>query len=133
MRLFWVEKKYGLPDCQTKGWQEAESAAIAPFSAAAYFFGKTLQEALQVPVGIIASSWGGSRIENWIPEDVYKQAPFYAKEQMQHPTVKRKIALYYDTMIRSLAPYTLKDSHGIRESRMPWLMIHCMWKSLKRF
>lgn len=27
---------------------------------------------------------------------------------MQHPTVKRKIALYYDTMIRSLAPYTLK-------------------------
>lgn len=108
LRLFWVEKKYGLPDCQTKGWQEAESAAIAPFSAAAYFFGKTLQEALQVPVGIIASSWGGSRIENWIPEDVYKQAPFYAKEQMQHPTVKRKIALYYDTMIRSLAPYTLK-------------------------
>lgn len=108
LRLFMVEKKYGLPDCQTKGWQKPESEYVAPFSAAAYFFGKTLYETLQVPVGIIASSWGGSRIENWMPKDVYIQAPFYKKEQVQHPKVKRRIALYYETMIRPLAPYTLK-------------------------
>lgn len=108
LRLFLVEKKYGLPDCQTKGWCVLDSTSVPPFSAVAYFFGKTLRETLQVPVGIIVSSWGGSRIECWMPEDVYTQSSFYEKEQKSHPQVKRKIALYYNTMIRSLAPYTLK-------------------------
>lgn len=108
IRLFLVEKKYGLPDCQTRGWQEAVPSSTAPFSAAAYYFGKTLQENLQVPVGIISSSWGGSRIENWMPEDVYKNSSFYAKERNSHPKIKRSIALYYNTMIKPLAPYTLR-------------------------
>jgi sialate O-acetylesterase len=37
------------------------------FSAAAYFFGRELQEQLKVPVGLIQSSWGGTRIEPWTP------------------------------------------------------------------
>lgn len=51
LRLFWVEKKYGLPDCQTKGWLEAESAAIAPFSAAAYFSERRCKRLCKYPSG----------------------------------------------------------------------------------
>ena len=35
------------------------------FSAAAYFFGKELQKELNVPIGLIHSSWGGTMIEAW--------------------------------------------------------------------
>jgi sialate O-acetylesterase len=37
------------------------------FSAAAYFFARELQAKLNVPVGVIESSWGGTRIEPWTP------------------------------------------------------------------
>ena len=37
------------------------------FSAVAYFFGRQLHKKLDVPVGLIAASWGGTRIEPWTP------------------------------------------------------------------
>ncbi len=36
------------------------------FSAAAYFFGKKLHQELNVPIGLIHSSWGGTMIEAWM-------------------------------------------------------------------
>ncbi|MBT3376557.1 MAG: 9-O-acetylesterase [Lentisphaerae bacterium] len=37
------------------------------FSAVAYYFGRALHAELGVPIGLIDSSWGGSRIEPWTP------------------------------------------------------------------
>lgn len=45
------------------GWQAASSESVKEFSAVAYFFGQQLQEILDVPVGLIHASWGGSLIE----------------------------------------------------------------------
>jgi sialate O-acetylesterase len=39
------------------------------FSAAAYFFGRELNQKLNVPVGLIESDWGGTRIESWTPPE----------------------------------------------------------------
>lgn len=51
------------------GRWEVPSAVTAPrFSAVAYFFAVSLTEALGVPVGIVHSSWGGSKIEAWMDE-----------------------------------------------------------------
>lgn len=110
VRLMLVEKVLSLPDCTTKGWQECAANSLASFSAAAYYFGKNIQEELDVPVGLIASSWGGSRIEAWIPEEDYKEAAFYQKECSQHPAVNRKIGHFYRSMIEPLAPYALRGA-----------------------
>ena len=48
--------------------------AVAPFSAVAYYFGVKLREKLGVPVGLINGSWGGTRIEPWIPRAGYIDA-----------------------------------------------------------
>lgn len=45
------------------------------FSAAAYFFGKELQKELNVPIGLIHSSWGGTMIEAWMSGASLKPFP----------------------------------------------------------
>ena len=51
-------------------WTEAkpDDAGRDKFTAVGYFFGRNLQEARQVPVGLIHTSWGGTRIEAWMSE-----------------------------------------------------------------
>jgi sialate O-acetylesterase len=51
-------------DCKAP-WQVCSPQTVAGFSAAAYFFGRELQQKLQVPVGLINSSWGGTPIQGW--------------------------------------------------------------------
>ena len=50
-------------------WTPATPETARDFSAVAYFFGKQLAGELKIPVGIIHSSWGGSRIEPWWAEE----------------------------------------------------------------
>ncbi len=45
------------------------------FSAAAYYFGRELYKELGVPIGLIDSSWGGSRIEPWTPPAGFSGVP----------------------------------------------------------
>ena len=47
-------------------WQAAAPETAARFSAAAYYFGKMLQDSLCVPVGLIGNAVGGSPTESWI-------------------------------------------------------------------
>ena len=54
------------------GWKSAGADTLGTFSGVGYFFAKLLSEKLQVPVGIIHSSWGGTPIESWIPEPVLR-------------------------------------------------------------
>ena len=51
-------------------WQTHTPDAVAGASATAYFFAKKLQETLDVPVGVIVSSWGGSTIQAWMSKEV---------------------------------------------------------------
>jgi len=53
-------------------WVVCTPDAMKGFSAAAYFFGKKINEQLNVPVGLISASWGGTPAEVWTPEDVIK-------------------------------------------------------------
>ena len=50
-------------------WQVCAPATVAKFSAAGYFFGRELLDKLDVPIGLINSSWGGTRVEAWTSRD----------------------------------------------------------------
>lgn len=58
------------PTVPNSGWHSAAPETISTFSAVAYCFAQSVSGKLNVPVGIIHSSWGGTAIESWIPEGV---------------------------------------------------------------
>lgn len=49
-------------------WQVSAPESARDFSAACWFMGSDLQRRRQVPVGLIAASWGGSIIQDWLSE-----------------------------------------------------------------
>jgi sialate O-acetylesterase len=48
-------------------WQACSPESVKQFSAAGYYFGVELQKELNVPIGLINSSYGGSQAEAWTP------------------------------------------------------------------
>jgi sialate O-acetylesterase len=50
-------------------WVECDSNSLKSFSAVGYFFGKRLHSELNVPIGLINASWGGTPAEVWTPSE----------------------------------------------------------------
>lgn len=71
LRLFDVPRTLSHQRLETVNakWQPANPETTRNFSAVGYFFGRELTRELNIPVGIIHSSWGGSRIEPWWAEE----------------------------------------------------------------
>ena len=53
-------------------WRRCSPKTAASFSATAQFFGRVLLAELDVPVGLINASYGGSKIEAWIPPEGFR-------------------------------------------------------------
>jgi sialate O-acetylesterase len=49
-------------------WAAASPATVKDFSAACFFFARELQKTVNVPLGLIESSWGGSTIQAWLSD-----------------------------------------------------------------
>ena len=47
------------------GWNVCSGDAAKYFTAVGYFYGRNLEQNLNVPIGLIDSSWGGTIIEAW--------------------------------------------------------------------
>ncbi|WP_158827523.1 sialate O-acetylesterase [Mucilaginibacter lacusdianchii] len=56
-------------------WHVASPEFVSNFSATGYYFGRLLNEMLNVPIGLINVSYGGSSIEAWMDADVLKAFP----------------------------------------------------------
>jgi len=56
-------------------WTAATPETVGSFSAVGFFFGRTLHQALNVPIGLIDNAWGGSAAEAWIRRDRLAKLP----------------------------------------------------------
>lgn len=81
IRMLYIRKDLKCDTLPTNGWQRLCPENVKPVSAVAYFFAKMLQDSLKIPVGIISSSWGGTVIEEWTPNDEPNNSlrPMYQK------------------------------------------------------
>ncbi|MDA0196877.1 MAG: sialate O-acetylesterase [Bacteroidetes bacterium] len=92
-------------------WQQAGPENVPDFSAIAYFFGQQLQEILDVPVGMIHSSWGGSSVEAWISLEMMGT---FQKVNLDTVDITKGTnhipAALFNGMINPLIPYTIKGA-----------------------
>ena len=74
IRLFTVQRKVAQEpqsDCEGS-WTLCSPETVPGFSAVGYFFGRELYQKLDVPVGLIHTSWGGTPAEAWTRRGVLK-------------------------------------------------------------
>lgn len=90
IRLFTVKRNSStVPvDDVTGSWAEASPESVRNFSATAYFFGRQIEELLNVPVGLIVTAWGGSACEAWMNDEMLSAFPEAAEKI---PAVNGKI------------------------------------------
>ncbi|MDR0844117.1 MAG: sialate O-acetylesterase, partial [Tannerella sp.] len=69
-----ASKAQAQDDCKGK-WEEANPQTVPFFTATGYYFGRLINEALNVPVGLIHTSWSASRIEAWMTPASLKDIP----------------------------------------------------------
>ena len=84
IRLLHVEKNTSpqpLEGFKTRDkWQICSPATIADFSAVGYFFGRNLFQQLNIPIGLISTSWGGTVAEAWTSGESLELMPDFKKE-----------------------------------------------------
>lgn len=56
-------------DLPSGAWQVASPETVGNFTAVGYYFARQLQKELNVPIGLINTSWGGTIIETWISKE----------------------------------------------------------------
>jgi len=86
-------------DVPRGAWTVCSPETVSGFSATAYFFGRDLHEALKQPIGLINTSWGGTRIEPWISPASLEKDPVtkddFAKF-MSAPVTSAEVVAEYD-------------------------------------
>ena len=110
------------------GWRVCSPETIADFSSVAYFFGRDLYKNLNVPIGLISTSWGGTIAEAWTSGAALEEMPYFkdavndirrvsaekvtvdlkapqqVKENPNRPTV------LYNAMIHPIVPYAIQGA-----------------------
>ena len=93
-------------------WKEAAPESVSNFSATGYYFGRLLQEMLQVPVGLINCSYGGSYIESWMSRETLKAFKEITppKQQSEIKVPNRTPTTLYNGMLHPVIGYGIRGA-----------------------
>ena len=104
----------------TASWKECSPETIPDFSAVAYFFGRHLNQELDVPIGLIETAWGGTRIEPWTPPVGFKQVPKLQSLVKEAEEVQKRDPIFkvnqqtptvlYNGMVHGLVPFSMRGA-----------------------
>ncbi len=112
LRILDVERTVSdtpLTTVDSDGWAEACSDVVAPVSATAYYFARTLRQSLDIPIGILVSTWGGTSINSWVrPEFANAYEDVMAREKKSSPRSQHYPGGLHNGMINPIAGYTAK-------------------------
>lgn len=99
-------------------WEKASPSSTASASALGYIFATRLADALNVPIGIIMTTYGGTRIESWTPKHELIAAldGVIPDEDIEKKLAKRnfgnkrpdQVGTLFNSMINPIVPFTAK-------------------------
>jgi len=106
-RLSHLFNKFPQTDCDGK-WIICSPEALKSMSVVGYYVGKRINEATKSPVGLIASYWGGTCVQAWMPKEILDNNGDLRKAADNlSPTSWAPVApsVLYNAMIYPLIPY----------------------------
>jgi sialate O-acetylesterase len=106
-------------------WAVCNAQSIGNFSAVAYHFGLELSKKLNVPIGLINSSWGGTPAESWVSKEVLEA------DESFRPILTR----YNNSLINydKKTTHTAKDIDPRINAKSPNLLFNTMVKPLLNY
>lgn len=114
----------------TQSWARCTPETVAGFSAVGYHFGAAIQDDLGVPIGLINSSWGGTRAEAWTSEPALRgqsalDSVFARTEKLRSADLESQRRHLPSHLFNSMiAPLTRMPIAGViwyqGESNAPW-------------
>ncbi|MDR0507525.1 MAG: beta galactosidase jelly roll domain-containing protein [Dysgonamonadaceae bacterium] len=116
IRLLQIEKSISnipLQDAVSKGWEVCSPQSADDFSAVGYFFGRAIHKELDIPIGLINTSWGGTGVETWtsIPAITPYIENKKIMEELQSPLFSQRLSKKEETDINNI----LKTEIGLEE------------------
>jgi len=97
IRLFYADLNFSATPIQSiKGrWEACSPETVKKFSAVGYYFGKSIYSNLNIPVGIIFSGIGASKVEAFLPQETLQNNPtldsVYLQPYLNSPKSKEKV------------------------------------------
>jgi sialate O-acetylesterase len=88
-----------------------ESAARpSRYSAVAYFYGRTLNQKLGIPIGIIQMSWGGTSIQSWIDPVTLAEDPEFTQAVSKLPAKasSKTVSAIYNGKVAAITSFKIK-------------------------
>ena len=139
IRLFTVPKavaQFPQDDLGSGEWVECSPETVAGFSAVGYFFGRNLHREMDVPVGLIHTSWGGTVAETWIsPRTISNDNDFKPKlvelQQMDLESYRRAKMEQVKEILGGEIP---REDKGMNGNEPVWAGLDYNdqnWKSIK--
>jgi len=115
IRFFYIQKSTSeFPQDNCEGiWKVCTPEEMIHFSAVGYFFGKQLQQSLNVPVGLINSNWGGTAAEVWTPGNLVSNDPVLkaaADKLLPAPWWPSTPGYSYNAMINPITNYEISGA-----------------------
>lgn len=115
LRLFTVQRS-AVPvpatTVETNGWQECGPATVTRFSAVSYYFGRDLQAALKIPVGLIHTSWGGTPAQAWTSQPALDAVPalhrYHLRGEPNPAPSQNSPGALFNGMIAPLVPFSFR-------------------------
>lgn len=94
-------------------WQVASPQTTGSFSATAWYFGALLQEVLNVPIGMIEVSYGGSNVEAWMNKEMlkdFKEITIADKKEDFKEAQNREATTLFNGMLSPVIGYGIKGA-----------------------
>ena len=98
-------------------WEPADPEHVGDFTAVGYFFARSLRPHVGTPIGLINSTWGGSRIEAWM------SAESLGLDEPEVQAVLERERLRRQELLRAIderAGGLPREDHGLFDGKALW-------------